>query len=167
MARVLKPFGTVKGMLADSTEDTRLTMHVHTAELRDFAPLEKKSTTLRVLVVDDEPLIRWSVAETLMDDGHWVIEAADGQSAIEELKSHLPIDVVMLDLKLPDSDDLRLLSAIRRLSPASRVILMTAYGTPEITANALQMGAARIVTKPFDLTDIREFIGRTHDRPVS
>ena len=61
------------------------------------------------------------------------------------------MDVVLLDLRLPDCDDLRVLSAIRRLSPHTPVILMTAYGSPELFMEARRLGAFAIVDKPFDM----------------
>ena len=90
--------------------------------------------SLRVLVVEDELLIRWSIAETLAHAGHQVIEAEDGAGALLALKNRTaPIEAVVLDYRLPDSDDLKLLATIRGLSPDIAVVLMTAFGTPEIT----------------------------------
>jgi DNA-binding NtrC family response regulator len=107
---------------------------------------------MRVLVVDDEALIRWAVAETLTQAGHDVVEATDAQSALRVL-SGAPgaIDVVLLDLRLPDSSDLTLLSAIRALSPRPAVVMMSAYATAEIAAQALTLGAFDVLSKPFDL----------------
>ena len=111
---------------------------------------------MRVLVVDDELLIRWSIAETLTEDGHCVIEAADAAAAIAELVKEPPPDVVLLDYRLPDSDDLGLLARIRQLAPAAAVIMMTAFGTPEMTAEALELGAREVVSKPFNLHELAE-----------
>jgi CheY-like chemotaxis protein len=81
-----------------------------------------KSPSLRVLVVDDEPLIRWSLSETLSEDGHVVSEAGDGESALRALTaSPLSFDVVLLDYHLPDSHDLALLSTIRQVAPRTAV----------------------------------------------
>jgi len=91
--------------------------------------MAEKSPSLRVLVVDDEPLIRWSLTETLKDAGHTVAEAGNAESTLLRLTDG-HFDVVLLDYRLPDSNDLNLLSAIRRLSPQSAVIMMTAHGTP-------------------------------------
>jgi two-component system nitrogen regulation response regulator GlnG len=107
---------------------------------------------LRVLVVEDEPLIRWSIGETLATAGHTVVEAGDGTSAVRTLSGGTePFDVVLLDYRLPDSNDLGLLARIRRLLPRSAVLLMTAFGTPEITRGALELGAYGVVDKPFDM----------------
>ena len=68
--------------------------------------MEHESPSLRVLIVDDESLIRWSVAETLGAAGHAVLEAADGATALRTLTEVSdPVDVVLLDFRLPDSND--------------------------------------------------------------
>ena len=75
---------------------------------------------LRVLVVDDEPLIRWSVAETLAERGYQVVERGDAEGARAALREGSTFDVVLLDYRLPDSDDLSLLASIRSRHPARR-----------------------------------------------
>ena len=110
--------------------------------------------SLRVLVVDDERLIRWSIAETLTHAGHTVVEAENGAAAVRALTADGPIDAVFLDFRLPDSDDLKLLATIRRLAPNSPVILMTAYGTPEVTRGAIELGVYQVMSKPFELHDL-------------
>lgn len=114
---------------------------------------------MRVLVVEDELLIRWSIAETLASAGHVVIEAEDGATAVRSLKDSVEtVDAVVLDYRLPDSNDLTLLATIRRLSPNSAVIVMTAYGTPEVTKGALDLGAYRVVPKPFEMHDLEPLL---------
>jgi len=113
---------------------------------------------LRVLVVDDEALIRWSLTEVLTEAGHIVVEAGDGAAAIQALETVPPFDVVLLDYRLPDSNDLNLLSTMRRRTPQSAVIMMTAYGTPEVTSGALSLGVYRVLRKPFDVHDLVELV---------
>ena len=117
---------------------------------------------LRVLVVEDELLIRWSIAETLTEAGHEVVQAADAASAVRELSHGNDPDVVLLDLRLPDSSDLSLLSNVRRLSPRSAVVLMTAFGTPEVTAEALHLGASEVMSKPFDIHLVEPTLRRAY-----
>ena len=82
---------------------------------RDFSLMAKVFPNLSVLVVDDESLIRWSLAQTLMEQGHVVREAADGRGAMEVLQqSMVPFDVIMLDYRLPDTTALQLLGPIPR-----------------------------------------------------
>jgi len=119
---------------------------------------------LHVLVVDDEALIRWSLAETLADEGHRVAEAGDGATALGLLGGAEPFDVVLLDFHLPDSHDLTLLGRIGRLAPQAVVIMMTAFGTPEMTEEALQLGVYRVVPKPFDVHDMAALVVDAHAR---
>lgn len=114
---------------------------------------------LRVLIVEDETLIRWSIAETLAHDGHTVLEASSATSAVQALTdTPEPIDVVLLDYRLPDSNDLQLLANVRRLRPDSAVVMMTAYGTPEVLKRAMELGAYRVVNKPFDMHALESLV---------
>ncbi len=125
--------------------------------------MQENSTALRVLIVDDERLIRWSLSETLAHAGHVVIEASDANTAIRAVTdAREPIDVVLLDYRLSDSNDLTLLSTLRRLSPRSQVVLMTAYGAPEVTEGALELGACRVVHKPIEMRDAAALVVQAH-----
>jgi DNA-binding NtrC family response regulator len=109
---------------------------------------------LDVLVVDDELLIRWAISRTLAAAGHHVREASDGASAIAALESGDPLpDAVLLDYRLPDTRGLDLLAAVRRLSPASTVVMMSADASA-CTAEALALGASSVMQKPFDMEDL-------------
>lgn len=106
----------------------------------------------RVLVVDDEPLIRWSVTETLAELGLDVEQASDAASALKAITTNaLEFDVVVLDLRLPDMKDLSLLGTVRQLLPDASVVLMTAFGTDEIVEHAIALGAVTVLNKPFEL----------------
>ena len=123
--------------------------------------LAKKSPRARILVVDDEPLIRWSIAETLAGHGFEVIEADDAVSAVQACSPESgAVDVVFLDLRLPDCDDLRVLAAIRRLSPHAPIILMTAFGSAELFADARRQGAFAILDKPFEMGALQPLVER-------
>ncbi len=113
---------------------------------------------MRVLIVDDESLIRWSLAETFGDHGYSVVEAHNAKMARAAVSDGTSFDVVLLDFLLPDSNDLGLLADIRRLAPAAQVFMMTAYGTPETVQGALDLGAARVVNKPFEVSDLLSFV---------
>ena len=122
-----------------------------------------KSSPLRILVVDDESLIRWSLSETLTDSGHFVREAGDGETALRTLMDgDGPFDVVLLDYHLPDSHDLTLLSTVRQVAPKTAVIMMTAFGTPEMSDAALRIGAYRVVPKPFEVHDMADLVLEAH-----
>ena len=116
-------------------------------------------TPLRVLIVEDETLIRWAVAEALTAAGHTVLEAPDAATALRVVdEAPAPMDAVVLDLRLPDSSDLSLLAAIRRRTPSSAVVMMTAHGTPEDAAGARALGAFDVVEKPFDVQKMERLV---------
>lgn len=105
-----------------------------------------------VLVVDDEPLIRWSVAETLGGLGLDVDEACDAAAALRLVTApNAVFDVIVMDLRLPDMKDLSLLATIRQLLPDASIVLMTAFGTDEIVERAIGLGACSVLNKPFEL----------------
>ena len=114
--------------------------------------------TLRVLVVDDEPLIRWSVSETLAEAGHAVTEAADAASTVRALTNGPAPDVVLLDYRLPDSHDLTLLAEVRRLAPSAAVVMMTAFGENDVAEGAEALGACRVIDKPIDMRELDAII---------
>jgi two-component system nitrogen regulation response regulator GlnG len=119
---------------------------------------------LRILVVEDEALIRWSITETLGQEGHTILEAGNAASAVKAMEdADEDIDVVLLDYRLPDSNDLGLLASVRRLQPRSAVVMMTAYGTPEVTEGALALGAYRVVGKPFDMRGLESLVVEAHE----
>jgi DNA-binding NtrC family response regulator len=121
----------------------------------NFPQSGEKYSPSRVLVVDDEALLRWSVAETLGDQGWQVTEAADAEAAMLAFPEIAAAGgLVFLDLRLPDSDDLHVLAAMRGLSPRTPVIVMTAHGTPDLTDAARALGAFAIIDKPFDMGDL-------------
>jgi DNA-binding NtrC family response regulator len=125
--------------------------------------VSKKSSSPSVLVVDDEALIRWSLAESLSDAGYTVSEAGDGAAAVALASDGHVFDAIVLDYRLPDSNDLHLLETIRGLQPKAAVVMMTAFGTPEVTSGALKLGAYRVVAKPFDVHAIVEVVGQARE----
>jgi DNA-binding response OmpR family regulator len=121
------------------------------------------SETVRktVLIVDDEPLFLSSVREGLtrrrgdLD----VLGAAQGQEALDLLRSH-PVDLVVTDLHMPVLDGFELLSILMREQSGTPVIVMTAFGTPEIEENVRLLGAVAYVEKPIDLQALDDAINR-------
>jgi DNA-binding NtrC family response regulator len=126
--------------------------------------MARKQRPLRVLVVDDELLIRWAIAETLGAAGHTVIEAADGAAALRALSGDgHAVDAVVLDYRLPDSNDLSLLTRIRSLAPGRPVIMMSAYGTPDVVKGARDLGVYDVLSKPFDMHELEQLLVKACD----
>ncbi|MBU4261896.1 MAG: sigma-54 dependent transcriptional regulator [Proteobacteria bacterium] len=113
----------------------------------------------KILVVDDEQMIRLAFAEFLKDEGHSALLAEDGESALEQVRVHKP-EIIFLDYRLSTRDGLELLAEIRNLLPTAAVIFMTAFGTMDVTIRAMQLGAYEYLTKPFDLAKVRDIIHR-------
>ena len=126
--------------------------------MRNITLAAKKSAPT-VLVVDDEALIRWSLAEMLGERGYAVTEAGDGRTATAAIENAAePFDVVLLDYRLPDSADLRLLEKMRRLAPTSQVIMITAHNSPELAQGATALGAFRVISKPFEVESLAALV---------
>jgi two-component system response regulator AtoC len=111
----------------------------------------------RLMVVDDEDLIRWSVARRLREDGHDVLEAATAAEAIERSDQ---VDLVLLDYKLPDGDGISVLKRLREGDPDTLVIMLTAHSGVETVVEAMKAGAFDYATKPFELDDVAMRVSR-------
>jgi two-component system, NtrC family, response regulator AtoC len=107
------------------------------------------TASTRILVVDDEEIVRESLAGWLEKDGYTVGLAPDGPSAIETLARE-PWAILLLDMKMPGMDGLQVLEHTRTLQPPPTVVIMTAYATVETAVRAIKIGAYDYLVKPFD-----------------
>ena len=113
----------------------------------------------RVLVVDDEDDLTWSISKHLAKDKgkYELISVNSGIKALEVL-SQLPVKLVISDIRMPEISGLELLSRIRESYPATKVIIMTAYGSSEVHDEANSRGCFKYIEKPFEISDLRQLI---------
>jgi DNA-binding NtrC family response regulator len=120
----------------------------------------------RILIVDDEPAIGWTLREMLSDDGHEVAIAADVPAAVAAA-GDAP-DVILLDVRLGSQDGLAALPEIRAAAGAVPVVVMTAFGDLATAVRTVQAGAFDYLVKPFDLDRVAQVVGRAlAERPAA
>jgi DNA-binding NtrC family response regulator len=103
----------------------------------------------KILVVDDEEIVRESLAGWLEKDGYTVETASDGTEAVARLQAQ-PWSILLVDMKMPGMDGLQVLEHARRIQPGAMVVIMTAYATVETAVTAIKLGAYDYLVKPFD-----------------
>ena len=120
-------------------------------------------SSLKVLVIEDDPASRSAIVKSLRESRHTVFEAADGVAGLELARSE-PLDAVVLDLMLPRMDGIRLLRELRQTNPVP-VIVVSARRTEDDRVEALDLGADDYLTKPFTarelLARLRAVVRRT------
>ena len=127
--------------------------------LIDLHPATPRPATRRILVVDDEPLIRDTLAEFLGQEGFAVTVCASGEEALTQAADQR-FDVALCDVQLPGIDGLELLQRLLKISPQTFVLLITAYGTVESAVEAFQSGAHDYLMKPILLHEVLNKIRR-------
>ena len=121
----------------------------------------------RILVVDDQDMMRDSLAATLVREGHEVIAATDGAAAVSRLNGGR-FDLMITDLKMPKMTGIELLAEAKKLRPEMPVVLMTAFATVSTAVEAMKLGAYDYIQKPFDGDEIKHLVDRTleHNRLI-
>jgi DNA-binding response OmpR family regulator len=100
-----------------------------------------------ILVVDDEPVARQSLSDILRLEGYAVTAVPNGQSAVEYVRTH-PVDLMVVDLRMPGMDGLEVVQVVNQISPDTEVILLTAHGSTETAIQALRLRIHDYLLKP-------------------
>ena len=107
----------------------------------------------KILVVDDEQLIRWSLEQNLKKQGYDVLTAGTGEDALKVLREEVP-DLVLLDIQLPGINGMEVLEKIKEIDDEIIVIMVTALGVLETAVKAMRLGAFDYINKPFNLDEL-------------
>lgn len=117
------------------------------------------SNAIRVMIIDDEPLMRITVQDALLAEGYKVTAAETGEEGVTLLREN-PVDILISDLKLPDMDGIQVLKDAKIIGPETQVILITAYGSIDSAVTAMKEGASDYLTKPFSMDELLLIIKR-------
>ena len=116
------------------------------------------TTAPRILIAEDEALLRLVAVEALRDAGYDVLEAGDGNEGLAMLNTTEHIDLLVTDIKMPGLNGYQLAEAGLRLRPQMKVVLMTGY-SDEHVPDAIRHSTIKIFHKPFNFDDLLAFIG--------
>src|SRR5687768_1504406 len=121
----------------------------------------------RILVVDDQDMMRDSLAATLAREGHEIVAATDGPIAVTKFSAS-KFDLMITDLKMPKMTGIELLAEAKKARPEMPVVLMTAFATVSTAVEAMKLGAYDYIQKPFDGDEIKHLVDRTleHNRLI-
>src|SRR5512140_2745408 len=108
---------------------------------------------IKILVVDDEHLIRWSLEQNLKKQGYEVVTAGNGEDALRIVREEQP-DLILLDIQLPGMSGLEVLEKVKEFDEDIIVIMVTAHGGLETAVNAMRLGAYDYLNKPFNLDEM-------------
>ena len=106
-----------------------------------------------ILVVDDEPVARQSLTDILRLEGYTVNSVPNGQAAVEYVRTH-PVELIVVDLRMPGMDGLEVIQVVNQISPETEVILLTAFGSTESAVQALRLRIHDYLLKPAPPTQV-------------
>jgi CheY-like chemotaxis protein len=110
-----------------------------------------------IMIVDDEPDMRLALSTVLKKEGHKIIEAEDSEKALEEL-ARKPVELVLLDIRLPGMDGVQMLKRVRETRQDLPIIMVTGYGSVDTAVKLMQLGADGYLSKPFSNRQLVETV---------
>jgi two-component system response regulator AtoC len=115
---------------------------------------------LSILLADDEPIVRKTIGDYLIESGHQVKKVNDGTSALKYIEDQ-DYDLALLDIRMPGIDGLTLLKRVREIRPELSVVLITAHGNMETAIQALRYGATDFLNKPVKLLELEAVLEKS------
>ena len=146
----LDEFGCVKGTLETASGQT---------VMRPTGISQEAKPNLSILIVDDDSASRKGWSSVLKSDGYEIIEAVDGAEAVQKYEAEKP-DLVLLDIIMEKKDGVQVLKEIKEKSPDAKVIMVSAVGQEQMVKEAVSVGAADFIVKPFDNAKVKETVKR-------
>jgi len=137
-----------------------------TIEAEEKLSIKKKYSNIpKILVVDDEDVLRQMLTDVLQEEGFDVEIARNGFEAIGKInKNHF--DLIITDVMMPEVDGIEVLKKAKEIDPDSDVIVMTGYASVETAVQSMRLGAVDYITKPFNIDHIKIIVNRSIDRRV-
>ena len=124
----------------------------------------------RLLIADDDREMLALLSSTFIHAGYEVVESANGTEVLNLLRASTAdngrLDLAVLDINMPGLSGLQILGWIRRSSATMPVILITAFGSPQLHEHAQRLGATKVFDKPFSLMDLLDFVGTALASPA-
>lgn len=147
------PHAVPSPFVIDESACTRCGACVPVCPTKAIELVDKDRGDFRVLVVDDELIVRDSLKEWLEDEGFSAEMAASGQEALDKM-TEKTFNLMLLDIKMPGMDGVEVLRRAKEIQPELTVIMMTAYATVDTAVEAMKIGALDYLVKPFDVDDL-------------
>ncbi|MGP8080226.1 MAG: HD domain-containing phosphohydrolase [Dehalococcoidales bacterium] len=119
----------------------------------------------QILIVDDEAAIRRLLHQKLLKEGYQCEEAGSSDEALDKMKTY-PVDLIMLDMKMPGKSGMELLPELKASYPDTALIMATAVAEADLAIQCMKLGADDYITKPFNLDDITSNIEKTLDKKM-
>lgn len=112
---------------------------------------------LDVLIVDDQAGVRYLLEILVKESGHRVYSAQNGVEAVDQVRMFKP-DLVFMDVRMPIMGGLEALGKIKKIAPQTEVVMMTAYSAEDTEVIAIQKGAMKCMSKPFDVEEVKNLL---------
>jgi DNA-binding NtrC family response regulator len=127
-----------------------------------FPPERREKRMAKILVIDDDVIVRETIIQILEDRGYQVVSAEDGKHGVASFRSEKP-DLVITDIIMPEKEGIQTITEIRREKPDAKVIAISGggrIGNTDFLKIAQKLGASEVIAKPFDPDDFLNRVGR-------